>query len=336
VIKMNKEILNKQLSDTELRNSTVKVLQPGDLSVQETAENLIKLLQEMYVEHGITKSRDKLAADIANGNVLTWFAHKDGQFMATASLIKQTGNAWELGRAVSLDRGNGIGKRVILEALKFHLENHPNEALTAEVRAAVDFEGIPGGAATQKIFFGTINRVLPITPFAVAPLFAHGKPLRNEQFIFSATDVKPGKTISDKVVEIINDRSKKGIVPRLRVVQESPFRLVTPDDSGEDADKIADESKNFSGCTLFPIETTDKNMPLIGTLSTNPGMVICGVDRLPGNEGKPVLLIATLGAGTRLAPTLVGEELPKAPRQDIQNIADKFTWAEEKTGTAKF
>ncbi len=333
MINMNKEILNEQLASTEVRNPGMQILAPGDLTSEETADNLIALLQAMYVEHGITKNREQLVSDINAGSVLTWFAKKEGKFVATASLIKQADGAWELGRAVSLDRGNGIGKRVILEALKFHIENHPDAPLTAEVRVADEFKGIPSGLATQKIFFDTINKILPITPFAVAPLFAHGEPLRNEQFILSASDVKPGKTISENIAESINGRSTKGIVQGLQVVRTAPFRLAIPQDGGQPASEVAAESANFDGCSLFPIEVTDRNMPLIGMLSAHPDMVLCGIDRVMGSEGKPVVLIATVGfrgdiwngETSQLAPTKITDSLPSAIRKDIQNIADRFS-----------
>lgn len=333
---MNKEILNEQLTATELRNPGMRLLVPGDLTSDETADNVIKLLKAMYVEHGITKDKVKLVNDINAGNVLSWFAKKDEDFVATASLVKQPDGAWELGRAVSMDRGNGIGKRVILEALMFHLKNHTTP-LTAEVRAAAEFRGIPSGEATQKIFFDTINKILPITPFAVAPLFAHGEPLRNESFILSASDVKPGKTISERIADVINNRSTKGIISRLRVDRTVPFQTIVPDEQGIKASDILEEVNGFDGSTLFPIETTDKNMPLIGMLSANEDMVVCGVDRVLGNEGKPILLIASIGFGwhsakdgrfgdhTLLAPSVIGDSLPISLRKDIASISEKFT-----------
>lgn len=322
---MNKEILNEQLSALEARSPEAKIIAPGDLASEETASILISLLQAMYVEHGITKNREKLVNDISEGNVLTWFAKKDGKFIATASLVKQTDGAWELGRAVSLDRGNGIGKKVILEALKFHIENHSGVALTAEVRAAAEFEGISSGQATQKIFFGTVDKILPITPFAIAPLFSHGNPLRNEPFILSASDVKPGKTITERIMETLNGRSLSGKVPRVNIIQTTPFQLAVPDDGGTFTLDVLIQADNFAGCTLFPIEVTDKNMPLIGAISMRPTSVICGVDRLVGKEGKPVILVASLGKNVLLAPTEVNEVLPTKMREDIQQIADKFS-----------
>jgi hypothetical protein len=210
--------------------------------------------------------------------------------------------------------------------LKFHIENHINTPLTVEVRAAKDFENIPSGMATQKIFFGLINNIVPVVPYAIAPLFAHGKPLRNEQFVLSSSDVKPGKTISERLAEAINGRSDEGGIPNVKIMQNEPFQLVVPDDGGMNIADITRLADNFNGCTLFPVESTDKNMPLIRNLSANPNMVVCGVDRTLGKEGKPVVLIATIGQNLcMLAPTHISEALPKELREDVQNIADKFT-----------
>jgi len=328
---MNKELLNEQIIKSNQRNPDVRLFAPGELSVGKTADRLISLLQNLYIQHGITKNREGLEDDIRCGKVLTWFAVKNNEFIATASLVKQNDGSWELGRAVSLDRGNGIGKKAMLGALEFHLNNHRGLALIGEVRAADDFKGIPSGLATQKIFFDLINKIIPTSPFAVAPLFSHGNPLRNEQFILTATDVDQTKTISEKIANVSENRSTEGIVPKLHSVTETPFRLLVPNDDGRNASEVIEESEHFNGCSLFPIEVTDKNIPLIGVLKNNINMVFCGVDRVLGKEGKPVLLIATLGfrsdalgRKTELAPTKVSESLPVKCQEDIQKISERF------------
>lgn len=328
---MNKEFLNEQIIKGNLRNPDVHLVAPGSLSVNETADRLISLLQNLYTRHGITKNREGLERDILNGKVLTWFAVKNSEFVATASLVMQNDGSWELGRAVSLDRGNGIGKQAMLGALNFHLNNHKGLALIGEVRAADEFKGIPSGLATQKIFFDLINGIIPMTPYALAPLFSHGNPLRNEQFILSASDVDQTKTITERIMNISENRSTKGDVPKLHCVTETPFRLVIPNDEGKNASDIITESEHFNGCSLFPIEVIDKNTPLIRLLKNNINMVFCGVDRVLGKEGKPVLLIATLGfrpdatgRKTELAPTKVSESLPVKCQEDIQKISERF------------
>lgn len=322
---MNKELLLRTLEETAARNRDVKILGPHELSTHQKSIQLVSLLQQMYVEHGIVKNMVKLNADIDAGNVLPWFAIKDNKFIATASLIKQGDGSWEVGRAVCLDGGNGLGKHVILQAVKYHLEKNSTAPLVAEVRAAKDYKGVPSGLATQKIFLGLVDDIIGMTPYAVAPLFSHGSPVRNETFVLSSSDVKPGQTISGRIFDATNNRSTKGEVKCLEVVQHSPFRLAVPSNSGKSAESTITESHNIRGCTFFPIETTDANMPLIGMLSKDKRVVVCGVDRVMGREGKPVLFMAMLGRGTLLAPTGINNKvLTWESRRDIQNIADKF------------
>ena len=333
---MSKEFLDRQIVGIQERHPGLKILSPGDMSSVDTANCIIDLLQEMYIEHGIIKNKQNLVEAIDKGDILTWFAVSNNKFVATASLIKQADGVWELGRAVSLKRGENIGKRVILEALRFYIENHSNDILTAEVRAAAEFEGIPSGLATQKIFFGLISDILPLRPYAIAPLFAHGDPLRNEQFILSSTDIEPGKTISQRWAEAVNNSSVKGEVSPVQIIQKEPFQLIVPDEDGVSIEDVLDEVENFDGCTLFSIEATDRNMPLVEKLLKDPNMIKCGVDRVMGKENKPILLIARIGFGrhverdgsvgyTLLAPSVISQSLSSEIRKDLQEIADKFT-----------
>ncbi len=322
---MNIELLNSELESTAARNCGVRILGPDELSTQDKSIHLVRLLQEMYVQHGIVQNLEKLRDDIDYGNVLPWFAKKDGKFIATASLIKQGDGSWEVGRAVCLDGGNGLGKHVILQAVKFHIENHWGAPLVAEVRAAKDYKGVPSGLATQKIFLGLVDEITGMTPYGVAPLFSHGSPVRNETFILSSSDVNTGQTISGRIFDATNNRSTNGTVKCLEVVQHSPFRLAVPSDTGTKVGDVIADSLNTKGCTFFPIETTDANMPLIGMLTADKRVVACGVDRVTGREGKPVLFMAMLGRGTMLAPTEINSKiLNREMRNDIQKIADKF------------
>lgn len=323
--KMNIELLHSVLEATAARNCGVRILGPNELSTPEKSTHLVDLLQKMYVKHGIVQNLTKLAEDIDSGNVLPWFAKKDNKFIATASLIKQGDGSWEVGRAVCLEGGNGLGKHVILQAVKFHIENHWGAPLVAEVRAADEYKGVPSGLATQKIFLGLMNKIAGMTPYGIAPLFSHGSPIRNETFILSSSDAPSGQTISGRIFDATNNRSTRGTVKCLEVVQHSPFRLAVPSDTGIGVNETISDSLNTKGCTFLPIETTDENMPLIGLLSADKNVVVCGVDRVMGREGKPVLFMAMLGRGTLLAPTRVNNDiLSWEMRNDIQAIADKF------------
>lgn len=322
---MNKELLDQTITEIAEKNKHIHVLSPGNLSPEDTATNLVNLLKAIYVEHGISKNTSRVVDSINNGDLLTWFAtDENNDFIATASLIRQSPNTWELGRAVSVSRGGGIGKMVLLDALKFHIENHVNMPLVAEVRSADNYKGIPSGIATQKIFFGLINDIATMVPYAIAPLFSHGDPIRNEMFILSSNDLPQGSTITEKYYKIVNGRSFRGVAPSVKIVQREPFQIVTPSTDGTELSNLRDDIEQFSGCTLFPIEATDRNMPLIGKLLSNPNMVMCGIDRCVGNENRPIVLIATLGNINDLAPSKINEAIPIKIREDIQEISNKF------------
>lgn len=317
---MNRERIIAELNSVKGKTRDIEVVNPGDLNPQETAENLAILLNTMYVEHGVTRDVNKLTADIEDGNVKTWFAKNDGKFIATASLIKD-GKAWEGGRSVSLDRGKGSGKLLMLTRTLFHLNNHPNEALVGEVRVADNFKGIPSGEATQHIWFD----IAGIAPHALAPLFGHGEPHRNETFALVSSKVDDQRTISERLHTTVVGRDLSGTPSRLKVDRNAPFNRITPDSNGDEAVSVIEEATRNNGVSLFSIETTDQNMGLLGELLGNPNILICGVDREVGPSGKPIALFTTFSPFVSIAPSKISDDLPRILREDMQNIADKFT-----------
>lgn len=328
---MNKEHISNQLESAWQRNPEISISDPGVLSPEITADHLITLLEDTYVQHAITNNRQEVIDDIRSGKVLTWFAFKQGEPIATASLVQQQPNGWELGRCVAKVRGCGVGKATIMAAAAHHMEHFGSEPLLAEVRIAEEFEGIAGGEATQKIFFDH----LALTPHAVAPLFSHGDPERHEPFVLASSDLDQNKTIHDRIRDAIGGRSTRGSVPRLRRVWGTPFRLLVPDRNGKKAEEAIKSDEVV--CTLIPIEVTDENMPLVGMLAANPEMVVCGVDRDLGENGKPILLIASLGFGgtvhpptsSILAPAFVTTALPTRQRKSVEAVAREFEKAHE-------
>lgn len=317
---MNKERIIAELNSAKEKNPGVDIINPGELAPADTAENLAVLLNSMYVEHGVTKDVKKLTADIEAGNVKTWFAKKDNKFIATASLIKD-GNSWEGGRSVSIDRGKGSGKLLMLTRTLFHLNNHPNETLFGEVRVADAFRGIPSGEATQHIWFD----IAGIAPHALAPLFGHGAPHRNETFALVASNVKDSKTISERLNVAISGRDLTGSPTRLKVNTDAPFVRITPDANGGDAEDIIENATHRGVVSLFSVETTDQNMGLVGALLGNPSVLICGVGRDLGVNGKPIALFTTFSPFIDIAPSKISDDLPRILREDMQSIADKFT-----------
>jgi len=66
-------------------------------------------------------------------------------------------------------------------------------------------------------------------------------------------------------------------------------------------------------------------MGLVGALLGNPSVLICGVDRKPGENGKPIALFTTFSPFIDIAPSKISNDLPRILREDMQSIADKFT-----------
>lgn len=317
---MNKEMLSTLVEESNIKHPGIEVLPPGSLTPESTATEMITLLEKVYVKHGITKHKKNVINDLKEGTLQTWLAKKDDQFVATASLVTQPNSDVELGRAVSLEKGNG--KLLMLLGALHHLENNADAPLVAEVRVAEEFGEIPSGEATQHICF----ELFDLVPHAIAPFFAHGDPLRRESFILARNDTQLGKTVSELAFAPLNNRNMHGKPPGLKLIQTEPFRIAIPDENGNKLEKLftSNELERQEGFTLFPVETTDANMSLIGALFGNPRIILCGVDSHHGKNDKPIVLFGTIGRDTVIAPTKITSSLPQPIRRDLQNIADQF------------
>lgn len=295
----------------------VKLVSPGLLEPAESANTLIRLLKSAYTNHAISKDPDKVEFDIKHNNVRPWFVTRNDIPVACTALIRQDDGSTELGRAVSIEKGTGVGKIAMLSAAM----NNGSSKLVAEVRLAADFEGITGSEATQRICLGILNLV----PHALMFAFKHGERPRREMFGFSAENTKlidhsPIKTAEN----VMLSRSSVGTVSRLRVIQTEPFRVAVADEAGCNYDEfIKDNRCKGAGFTLLPIEATDHNLSTIHTLLNNDFELV-GLDRNLGSSGLPVLLLATVSLGETLAPSNPSSVLHNNLRMDITNIDRKF------------
>lgn len=317
---MNKERIAAELNLAKEKTIGVEIIAPGALSPEQTADNLVTLLRTMHVEHGVTKNVDKLISDIEVGDVKTWFAKVGDEIVATTSLVK-SGDAWEGGRSVSNQRGKGMGKLLMLNRALFHLDNHNDSALIGEVRVADNFRGIPSGEATQHIWFG----ISDIVPHALAPLFGHGEPRRNETFALVASNITSRRPIREQVAHVIADRNILGKSSKLIVNDNLPFTLITPHGNGNDAANIIERAATNEKVSLFAIEATDDNMPLIGSLMANRNILLCGLDRKNGINNKPIILFTTFSPSLMIAPSRISNDIEPRLKNDMQNIADRFT-----------
>lgn len=295
----------------------LEVIEPGRLDPRRTADTIIELLQSIYSNHALAKNQGQLESDIAWGKVKPWVITRENQPVACAALITNDDDTVELGRAVSLETGTGVGKLAMLLAANAASPG----SLVAEVRLADDFLGIPSGEATQRICFG----ILKLFPHAVLPTFAHGSPLRNEMFAFSSElRILPDSSITASVLNILSGRSLAGTPRKVHLSISNPFRVGIPVDDGLSLEDFQRQSRQAaSGCTLIPIEATDQNLATIAWLQQNE-FVLAGLDRHTGPNGLPVLLLATLAQGTILAPTKLAGNLPFALERDIEDISNNF------------
>lgn len=318
---MNKEKIEKELIKGWRKAASfggeICLHSPGETSANFAATTMISLLESTYIKHAISNNQVALEQDIISGRVQPWIVCHDQKPVACAALVDQGDGNVELGRAASIENGSGAGKIAMLSAVL----NKRRSSIVAEVRLADKFSGIPGSEATQRICFS----ILELIPHAFLPAFSHGDPNRNELFGFSAENIK---LINHSPIltaqKTIADRDTIGELGRLRLVQTKPFRVAERDNSGSDILSFVKESRaEGSGCTLVPIEVTDRNMGTISALLNNE-FIISGLDRKLGPNNLPIIWLGTVGRRTLLAPTNASECLPKPTRKEIEEVARKF------------
>lgn len=300
----------------------LKLLSPDDLDPALAASTVIKLLQQTYVSHGIAENSAQVENDIRAKQVEPWIVTRDNCPVACAALVHQSDGSVEIGRAVSIEKGSGTGKIAMLAAAK----SRGATPVVAEIRLADEFAGIPGSEATQRICHG----ILGLDIHAILPPFRHGRhPVTggkyNEMFGFAAEQVRlidssPIQTAQSTLA----GRNPVGLPKNIQVVQNTPFQVAVPSDSGLNAEDFHVASRHGEpGCTMIAAEATDQNLATIAWLMAHD-FILAGVDRSLGESGLPVLLLATLAHGTMLAPTKASDTLPKQLRTDILQISKQF------------
>lgn len=316
---MNKEIIGLQIDrKKEALPEGVVVFGPDDnLPVRTQADWLTSLLCKVYVQHGITKNREKLESDIESGVCKIWFGVKDGQPISSAAVIKQVDGSIEIGRAVSLVKG--VGSLLRFMAISDHLA-HSSGPVISEVRVADEFGGIPSGEATQVVCF----KHLGLIPQAAVPAFGHGAPFRQEMFLFSSSEkIESGEPIIlpderaslDLIMKTalavgsaaldskqkIEMAKETGQISWWDLIRSEPFCLMTPAKLGISLEAGLVEAETKSPFCLIPLSTSPRNaINIVDCL--NHGFIPCGFDRKLDSEGYPVLLLGKLRAGIMLAP----------------------------------
>lgn len=315
-----KELSAKLAQKEEKLGPQQRIITPeSGISAAQQATWMIGLLEAVYVKHGITRNPLQVEADIASGRCRCWFVVEGDKALAVAAQIRQPDGSVELGRAVALTPGMGLGAIALLRATLDHWQN-VGGALTSETRVAAQFAGIPSGEATQKITFIDLG----LSPRGLVAMFGHGEPFRQEMFLLGTTEpIPPMKAmllptsgdakaiVEAMVVPLLPTGSPLAIEEvnaqgedLVELVQTEPFAKLAPKQGGKtvaQAQQVAFEVAKF---ILLPVECSMANTKLIQSALEND-FVACGIDNNPGVNGHPVLLLGKLRAGTPLAPTKI-------------------------------
>lgn len=295
----------------------VRIIRPGEtfVSPETQAQWLIALLNKMYFEHGVSKNVQAVIDSIKSGREKYWFALEKGKPVAVVGLIDQGGKV-EIGRAVSFAKTNGLGGLLYLEAARDQ-QLKSDKSLVAEVRAASEFKGIPGGVATLKLNYEYLN----FFPHAFIPMFGHGNPYRQEFFLLGsdkkieyAKSVVPDDNRVTRYLknhglgfanEFIQDhdiaKGKKQGSDKYEILMSSPISVVAPKENGSSLESVEKANKNPG--ILQVVELAPHNMSALISLLNN-NYIPVGIDSETSGAKNSVLLLYKLNASTLLAPNV--------------------------------
>jgi hypothetical protein len=341
------ELENKLVQKEKKLSPRHRIVTPeSGVSPEQQADWMIRLLQKIYTNHGIAKDRKKVEASILSGECRCWFVMEGDDPVAVTALINNPNGTVEIGRAVAITPGIGLGGVAILRAVSDHFQAD-DRPLVAETRVAAEFKGVPSGLATQKITFGEIG----LQPNALVPMFNHGNPVRQEMFILSSSEAVPASepmvvprlenlgarliqnlqalALIDAPQKLVEAEQDRGPV-LVKMTQESPFAQIDPDPEGQELSVVETEAFRHSPFILVPVESSPQNTALVRAC-LDSGFIPCGIDRKPGADGHPVILFGKLKEGTLLAPIeLLSSVIEPAKKAAFEEIDRQFRRKGEK------
>ena len=284
------------------------LLGPQDLTPTFAAKSIITLLQKVYFHHAVTDDQITLENEIRKNTVLPWIMMQGTEVIACATLITHSNGEIEIGRAVSLKRGSSAGTITILTAAK-----EAGSKLTATVRLAAEFEGIPSSIPAQKISYD----ILKLTPHAALPAFSHGSPTRVELFACSSMNKNDGLLALKHEFNKIEPNNSK--LFDIKITQRDPFTKGHLCISGENIETFVSQARTkMNHCTIVKIEVNAEYKHTYDYLLDN-NFVVSGYEQVVHNKPTHIIL-STLGRGTTLAPIDLNEGIPANIRNDIAEI----------------
>lgn len=269
------------------------------LSPEFTARTMVAILSANYGRHNLSSSWEPLSNDIKTGKVLPFISFDQQKNpVACAALIRLNDHEVEIGRGACWPgRSGGHALPLLLAAHRWQSGSAfpESQILRAEVRTAKPTKEVPGGQATQVICLGKIGLI----PTAIAPLFHHGIPDRQEIFILASrcknenlfehlnncSKAIPGNLFEDEnerqIFEYfwINQFDKPPTVertghletslPNFSANREGPLLVITPATTNE----IIEVNKAIERAFSEDIRFAVARIPLIGNITTVAGQV---------------------------------------------------------------
>lgn len=152
----------------------------------DVAVGIIHILSQNYGTHNLASNIAPLEESIKSGQIKAFLKiDQNLSPVACAALVKINDKEVELGRAACVKGANGGNGQLMIEAFNQWEEGKlfpESKILRAEVRTAKSTKEVPGGQATQAICLRKIGFV----PTAMAPMFHHGIPDRQEIFLLAS------------------------------------------------------------------------------------------------------------------------------------------------------
>lgn len=269
------------------------------LTPEFTAKTMVAILSANYGIHNLSSSWEPLSNDIKTGKVLPFISFDQQKNpVACAALIRLNNHDVEIGRGACWPgRNGGHALPLLLAAHRWQSGNAfpESQIFRAEVRTAKPTKEVPGGQATQVICL----RKIGLISTAMAPLFHHGVPNRQEIFILASrfkneNSLKHSNNCSnaipDNLFEDENERQIFGYFwinlfgkhPKIERIghiktsltnfsahREGPLLVITPATTNE----IIEVNKAIESAFSEDIRFAVARIPLTGNIVTVAGQV---------------------------------------------------------------
>lgn len=362
-IELTKFGINSEIAEI-LNQIEIKGPEFCSLNPELTAKAMLAILGANYGTHNLTTNWEPLAEDIKNGTTKPFLSlDKEGSVVACAALIKGKSYDVEIGRGACWPgKTGGHALPILIAAIAWKEGKYfpETQVLRGEVRTAKPTKEVPGGQATQVICFKKIELVAT----AMAPLFHHGIPDRQEIFMLASKFRNPNlikqsaiisrpipnclfsnpneeetftffwENLFDQPPCIENSFLKKTKTPaNFAINQEGPLLILRPSDSKSNTDFDILVGQAFREGTRFALArvplASDKALVSNQIITLRDlGFRVVGYEPVVSSNGAGIDLLlgklSPLGKEKLVAPSFV-EEIFSHQTEDAL-MEDSLSW----------